>query len=297
MSRFRRGRLGVVAAIAIVVALSLTGCSQSEPTSAKATSDTRPTTGNEAAETSSELTPVTVLRKAAEATAAHDTYRLHMVMSADGASITDMTMVTSADGSVQKSTINMEPLGQITMLTIDGVMYYQFPDLPAGKEWVRMDSDEMMGTTGIDPNALSDQNSNVLAMLENLSSDIEVVGEEKIEGMTSTHYRYKFDVRSMVDKALTSGGLTGEAAASADMFADSSEMNVWVGEDGLIRRMAYELDLSGAGAKIPSANMPGTFGYEMTFSDYGAALEVTAPDPGTTISMSEYIAASMGQGS
>ncbi|HTO01982.1 MAG TPA: LppX_LprAFG lipoprotein [Microthrixaceae bacterium] len=284
MSRFRKGRHGLVVAIAAVVALGLTGCGQSEPTAANAKSEKREASADKSTTTVAELTPTAMLTKAAKATAEHDSYRMRMIMTADGMPGMDMTTLTSADGKTQKSTIKSGEIGEMTMLLIDGAFYYQFPGLPDGKEWVKMDSADAMSELGIDPSAMAEQNSNALAMLDNLSDDVKIVGEEEIEGMKTVHYRYSFDVGAMMQGALDSGALEGDAAEAAEMFGGESDMDVWVGEDGLIRRVAYELKM-GEGAP----GMPGSISYEMTFSDFGAPLDVTAPDPSKTIAMSELM--------
>ncbi|MGB3410710.1 MAG: LppX_LprAFG lipoprotein [Microthrixaceae bacterium] len=294
MSRFQRCRRGLVVAISVVAAISLVGCGQSEPTAAKATSGERgastadnPKSDNQKSEdhkSGEELTPTAILTRAAKETAEHKSFKMRMMMTADGVTAMDMTSLTSADGKMQKSTIKSDEIGEMTMIIIDGVVYYQFPGLPDGKEWVKMDSADMMGSMGIDPGALAEQNSNALAMLNDLSEDVEVVGEDKIEGMTSVHYLYTFDVDSMMKGALDNGVLDGDAADAADLFGGKSDMNVWVGEDGLIRRVAYEMNTSGGGS-----DMPGSFAYEMTFTDYGANLDFAAPDPSSTMSMSDLM--------
>lgn len=292
MSRIQRCRHGAVVAISVVIALSLAGCGQSEPTAAKATSGQRAASTadsqkSESKKSDEELTPKAILTRAAQATAEHKSFKMQMVMLADGVTVMDMTSLTSADGKMQKSTIKsdeIDEMGEMTMMIIDGVVYYQFPGLPDGKEWVKMDSADMMGSMGIDPGALAEQNKNALAMLNDLSEDVEVVGEDKIEGMDSVHYRYTFDVDDMMKGALDNGVLAGDAAQAAEMFGGKSDMNVWVGKDGLIRRVAYELNLSGGGE-----DMPGSFAYEMTFTDYGSTIDFAAPDPSSTMSMSDLM--------
>lgn len=282
MSRFHKGRSGLFVAFASVVALGLTGCGQSEPAATKATGDKPAATTEKPAAKATGESASAVLTKAAKATAEHDSYRMRMVMTADGMPGMDMTTHTSADGKVQKSVIKNDEIGEMTMLLIDGAFYYQFPGLPDGKEWVKMDSAEAMESMGIDPGAMAEQNANAMAMLSNVSGEVKVVGEETIEGMKTVHYSYKFDVSKLMQDALGSGELKGDAAEAAEMFGGESEMNVWIGDDGLIRRVAYELSTGSE-----SADMPSSIAYEMTFSDFGTPVDVTAPDPAVTMSMSD----------
>ena len=236
-------------------------------------------------------TPAAALREAVQRTAAQPSYRMSMLMTVDGRPVVDMTSATTADGRYQQATLNIEPMGEVTMIIVDGAVYYRFPNLPEGKEWVHLDAASLTGLTGVDPTAFGEQSTNTLRALEQISDDVEHVGTDDIDGVAADHYRYTIDVARILADVLASGGLTGPAADAAEMFDETTEMNVWVGPDGLIRRVSYDLMLHG----VPAG--PALHHYEMTFSDHGVPVAVTAPSPEVTISMDEYMMGLMTEGS
>ena len=236
-------------------------------------------------------TPAAVLREAVRRTSEQPSYRMTMLMTVDGRPVVDMSSATTADGRFQEATLHIEPMGEVTMILVDGEVYYRFPDLPEGKEWVHLDAASLGELTGVDPTAFGEQSTNTLRALEQISDDVEHLGTEDVDGVAADHYRYTIDVERVMADVLASGGLSGPAADAAEMFDETTEMNVWVGPDGLIRRVSYDLMLHG----VPAG--PALYHYEMTFSDHGVPVEVTAPAPEVTISMDEYMMGLMTEGS
>ncbi len=118
-----------------------------------------------------------------------------------------------------------------------------------------------------------------------MSDEVVTVGEEDVSGVPTTHYRFSASMDELIDQLLASGAFTDEAAASADMFEADTQMNVWIDADGLVRRLSYELALS----EDAGLGLPGSFGYEFEFSDYGQPVEVVAPAPEVTISLQELM--------
>ncbi len=298
-SRRQRATAAALAVAAIVVA----GCGDTgEPVADRARSEPRAEASASGAgaegsgaggsgTTPVTATPAAALREAVRRTAEQPSYRMTMLMTVDGRPVVDMTSATTADGRYQEATLHIEPMGEVTMIIVDGAVYYRFPDLPEGKEWVHLDAASLTGLTGVDPTAFGEQSTNTLRALEQISDDVEHVGTEDVDGVEADHYRYTIDVARVMADVLASGGLTGPAADAAEMFDDTTEMNVWVGPDGLIRRVSYDLLLHG----VPAG--PALYHYEMDFSDHGVPVEVTAPAPEVTISMDEYMMGLMTEGS
>lgn len=296
-----RRRRALAAAMAVAVgAVLIAGCGDAaDPVAEQARSAPRgehPATadgsaGGATATDPPTATPAAALREAVRRTAEQSTYRMTMSAIADGVQIIDMTSITSADGRFQESTMQVDPIGEVTVVVVDGAVYARFPGLPGGKEWVHFDAEGMTEITGIDPSAFGEQSANALAALEQVSDDVERVGAEDIDGVATDHYRYLIDVEALMADALASGGLTGPAAGAAGAFDDETEMNVWVDADGLIRRVSYDLEMQGVAAG------PQQFSYQMDFSDHGLPVEVTAPPPEATISMGEFMMQFMTEGS
>ena len=289
---FRTRRTHVLAVVVAGASLLLAACGdQGAPVAERARSAPRGAAAQESTTTLATAEPAAALREAVRRTAEQPSYRMSMVMTADGRPVVDMTSVTSADGRFQEATLHIDPMGDVTMRIVDGGVYYRFPDLPEGKEWVHLDAASMKELTGVDPTAFGEQSANTLRALEQISDEVEDLGTEDVDGVAADHYRYTIDVQRLMAEALASGGLTGPAAEAAEMFDDETEMNVWVGPDGLVRRVSYELTVHG----VPAG--PAVYTYEMTFSDHGVPVEVTAPPPETTISMDEFMMGLMAEGS
>ena len=239
----------------------------------------------------STATPAAALRAAVQRTAEQPSYRMTVDMTVDGRPVVDMTSVTTADGRRQEAVLHIDPMGEVTMRIVDGEVFYRFPGLPEGKDWVHLDAVSMDELTGLDPTAFGEQSTNVLRALEQISDDVEHLGTQDVDGVAADHYRYTIDVEQVLADLLANGGLDGTGAVAPDMFDDETAMHVWVGPDGLIRRVSYELTANG----MPGGPM--LYRYEATFSEHGLPVEVTAPPPETTISMGEYMMGLMTEGS
>ncbi|MFN7148621.1 MAG: hypothetical protein ACK4V6_03990 [Microthrixaceae bacterium] len=94
------------------------------------------------------------------------------------------------------------------VLLVDGTYYYGFPGLPDGIEWASMSADELAEISGIDPRAAGAQDpTKAFEALSAVSDEVEVVGEEQIGGVDTTHYRFTADVSGLFDQAVESGTL------------------------------------------------------------------------------------------
>lgn len=270
--------------------LLLTACGDPEATSSSTPTD-RSVDATVALEESIE--PAAKLRQAAERSAEFDTVTSEMTVTADGEQISRMVSQGAADGSRARMTLDMPGVGEMRVLVVDGTYFYGFPGLPDGIEWASMSIDDVAAMSGIDPRAAGAQDpTHSFDALSSISDEVETLGEEQVGGVDTTHYRFTTDAAALFDQAVESGTLGGAAAEAVEAFQGETVMDAWIDGDGLVRRLTYELsmDPSASGAGVPS-----TFAYELTFSDYGVPVEVTAPPPETTMSMQDMMgsAASM----
>ena len=111
--------------------------------------------------------------------------------------------------------------------------------LPHGKKWLKIDLAKAGKAAGFDLSLLAAQDpGQALAYLRSLKS-VTVVGNEKIDGESTTHYR-----------ALAPGAATYDA---------------WVGDDGYVHRVRV---VTTSGSKVSATT---------DLSDFGAAVKVTVP--------------------
>jgi hypothetical protein len=163
--------------------------------------------------------------------------------------------------------------GNIEMILLGEQIYMKFPaGLLPGKPWLKIDLNTLGEQSGIDLAGLqqlgSNDPSNFLRYLEGAGDDAKKVGEEKVRGVDTTHYRATFDLEQV------------KADASADLKDDIDEMikqlgdskvpaDVWIDGDGLARRMKFVFE------SIGEEKLGMTITQELF--DFGVKVEATAP--------------------
>jgi hypothetical protein len=177
--------------------------------------------------------------------------------------------------------MTVESNGQPT--TVDtlvqrNVLYLRSPvfqqALPAGKEWVRLDLAQLARQQGVDLGSLVDANPTpnaALAYLRGSTGKVEKVGEEKVRGQDTTHYRSTIDLEQAARRAKDS---TKRSIRRVIDVAGVTRLpvDVWVGEDGFVRKVRYTQHASkNQAAKIT-----------MELYDFGAPVTITPP-PATTV--------------
>lgn len=117
-------------------------------------------------------------------------------------------------------------------------------------------------------------------------------GKETVRGVETTRYSGSFDMRKLLSAQLTPEQATQLNAAMPLIDAFRIPYDVWIGEDGLPRRISTRIDFGSLGSTSGGGAAPGmTFTYELF--DYGApgeiaippASEVTLIDPSTLDSL------------
>lgn len=162
---------------------------------------------------------------------------------------------------------------------VDKTLYMQMgvfrKQLPKGKKWLELDAEKIGQSLGIDVSQLSQYNDPT-KMLDYLRSTgkVEEVGSEDVRGVGTKHYRATVDIA----KAAKSLGGTGKASGAGldqlvKFLGDSKvPVDVYIGDDKLVRRMTMRLAPSGSAAAS---------GFEMNMTmdlyDYGTPVNISAP--------------------
>lgn len=227
------------------------------------------------------------VRDAATRSAEQDSVSMELVMTMDGETASTIRTQGTADGTRARIQMEAGPIGTMEILLVDEAYYYAIPGLPDGKQWMRMGFDELEQMSGMDMDAAMGQDpSQAFQTLSSVSDDVQVIGEEDVAGIPTTHYRFSADVQALMQNAIDSGVLSREAAESSGLLEGGTEMDVWIDADGLARRMVYELAID---QSVAGPGAPGTIGYDFTFTGYGEPVDVTAPAPDTVVSMDEMM--------
>ena len=161
-------------------------------------------------------------------------------------------------------------------------IYMQLPiltaSLPEGKSWLKLDLQSALEGQGVDLGQLgSIGQSNptaTLRQLEAVSEDLEDVGEEDVRGVPTTHYEATVDLTRYPDVVPEEEREAVQESVDALIELTGTETiptEVWVDEDGLVRRFSqsYSYDQPPAGEVRQSQTIE--------FSDFGTEVDVEIP--------------------
>jgi len=240
---------------------------------------------------------------AVDQTRAAPSQRIHLEMEMNGTGL-DEPINAKGDGLIDnrarkgRMTMDMsefadlagdsdDPGDGIMEQVIDGfTVYMRWPlfaqQVGTDKEWVKMDLQELGEQQGFDFSALAGGSqgdpTQQLDQLRATSGDVEVVGDEQVRGVDTTHYRATIDlerypdtvrsadrerVRRSVDRLIE---LTGQKTIPTE---------VWIGhETRRVHRMRFKNKF-----KVPNA--PGSFEMDQTMElyDFGAPVPEIQPPP------------------
>jgi hypothetical protein len=153
----------------------------------------------------------------------------------------------------------------------DYVVYMRIPflmsQLPGGAQWIKLDLSQLGKSAGVDLGKLmSGSQLQPADLLSALKADGKVhkVGSATIDGAATTHYRVTVNLA----KALKSKGLTSPLLKNVAVQAKSISENVWIGKDGLVRRVAVAYGR-------PQRDAPQSL--TMDIYDYGTHVDIAAP--------------------
>ena len=223
--------------------------------------------GGKSSSSGSNLTPIAYVKSAATKTAQATSE--HATLSGSVAAAGQVVTLSGAgdfDNPNQIGSMHLDFAVSGLSGTLDEVLdgttiYLSSPlfsrRLPQGKKWLKLDLQKAAASKGIDLSALLSQNpAQSFAQLQS-SGSVTKVGNETIDGVSTTHYRGKIDPSKKL-KALAS--------------AKYAPYDVWIGkDDGYVRRLVLSYSLPMPGRKAEA------IGLTMNFSDYGKSVGVAVP--------------------
>ncbi|HVM00156.1 MAG TPA: hypothetical protein VM324_12765 [Egibacteraceae bacterium] len=176
--------------------------------------------------------------------------------------------------------------GAITMIADGTVLYTQLPIPDAPTPWIRIDAAELGSAAGGFGGSAGTQNpSEALDYLRGVSDDVTEVGREEVRDVDTTRYEGTVDLNKAVDELAEEH--REQARRSVEMLGtDELPVVVWIDDDGLLRRMTYEMDLSrmqvpetpdGAPGDAPMAQPQGTATVTMELYDFGVEVDIAPP--------------------
>jgi hypothetical protein len=165
------------------------------------------------------------------------------------------------------------------------VIYMQSPLFSAalhGKQWMKLDMAKIERAHGVNLNALTSTSSSdptqMLQTLENESDSLQSLGTATVRGVQTVHYHAVIDLDKAARNApaaLRAAVQKSDARLVAMLGTHRMPMDVWIGSDHLVRRLAYHMAIP-----ITSTGQTMSMAIQLDMYDFGAPVHVTAPPAG-----------------
>jgi hypothetical protein len=249
------------------------------------------------------------IAQAAEATVAERGMRIaiHQTVTSPGAGRMSMSGsgVMDTRGQVSHLTLKVTSasdvivgafdMGDLTteVITDRFTVYTRSPQLSqllgAGRKWVKIDAAEVSRSAGIDISALTQSGQDptqAVRQLKAVGADIETVGRERVRGVGTTRYRATVDLRRSADLAPAADRAAARSAIDGlieQIGTSRLPVDVWVGEDDLVRRVSQKLSLGARGGRAAIEQ-------RFEFYDFGAKVDIALPAAGEVTDVSDLAA-------
>jgi hypothetical protein len=179
--------------------------------------------------------------------------------------------------------------GNAKAVFVDSSVYYQLPPgaLAGGKRWIRLDLQNVADASGLDFGPLVQGSqadpTQYLLWLSALGPGITKIGEEDVRGVLTSRYRAAVDLNLLEQQAPP--GKEAEWAAYVQALRDRLGLafipvEVWVDDDGLIRRFNHEYGFSAEGT---------TAIVTTELFDFGVPVKVQAPPVDDVVTLTDLI--------
>jgi len=165
------------------------------------------------------------------------------------------------------------------------VIYMHSPLFAAGlhgKQWMKLDMAKIERAHGVNLNALTSTNSSdptqMLQTLENESDSLQNLGAATVRGVQTVHYHAVIDLDKAAKNApaaIRAAVQKSDARLVAMLGTHRMPIDVWIGQDHLVRRLAYHMALP-----VASTGERLAMDVRLDMFDFGVPVHVTAPPAG-----------------
>lgn len=167
------------------------------------------------------------------------------------------------------------------------VAYMHLPSLSPQRPWVRLDFAALGDAEGIAMAEIAQLGpGDPSQMLEYLRAggDVEKIGDEPLFGVQTTHYRTTIDLDQILEQA-PERELLRASVEQIERLSGTSTMpvEVWVDENGLVRRLGLEQSIPAAGGG------PGQMAMTMDLFEFGTDVDVEIPPPSQVTDLTELV--------
>jgi hypothetical protein len=169
-----------------------------------------------------------------------------------------------------------------------------------GKSWMKLDLERLAEAAGVDSGLLRAEQQQggdpaaTLRYLRAVSEDVEELGTEEVRGAETTHYRTTVDLRRYPD--LLPPDRRELARRSIERIIeqtgnDTMDVEVWVGEDELVRRVKWAQSI-----RSPAAGDAVEAAFTCDFYDFGTPVTVEPPPDEEVMDVTEEITTPLAAG-
>jgi hypothetical protein len=127
----------------------------------------------------------------------------------------------------------------------------------------------------------------MLEALRGVSDDIEELGAEEVRGEPTIHFRAAIDLGRALEQVPEA--LRPQVEAQLGALGDTLPVEVWLGGDGLVRRLSMDMAELLATASAESGQELEGGAMVIEYFDYGADVDVDIPDPDDTTPFRDVI--------
>jgi hypothetical protein len=180
---------------------------------------------------------------------------------------------------------------RMDMRLVDKKIYLRLPAvagqeaLPAGKQWLGMDLEKSLQQQGLGTLDFTRQQdpSQLLRYLRTASDGVTEAGYDEVRGVPVTRYTGRLDLRKAIDAGLDQLGSTDAERQQArkgietmleQLGSPTMPFEVFIGEDGLLRRMTLTMSMDVQGQRLELST-------QMDYFDFGVPVVVAAPPAAT----------------
>ncbi len=159
---------------------------------------------------------------------------------------------------LESSKVEIRLVGETAYIRVGDLIGGVGSALLGGKEWISMDLSALGGDSPAGANP-----ANLLAMLRGIA-DVEEVGTESIRGNQTTHYTGRINMSKAIGAAPSAD--KKQVSSVFENLSNEFPVDVWVDEQG----RTVKLSTNGGGSE-------NNFSFSLEFFDFGADLNISAP--------------------
>ena len=194
--------------------------------------------------------------------------------------------------------------GTMEIRMLGSMMYMRLPEslageagLPQGKVWIGVDLGKALDAAGLgalDPVQLQQQSpSQTLRLLRASSTGVKEAGKADVRGTETTRYTATLDMKKALDATADDLGLNAkqrqELRKAAETMkkqagVDEIPVEVFVDEDGLLRRMLMKMSMAIEGERVSMEMLA-------DYYDFGVEVNVEAPPAAQVFDVTDELAA------